>query len=104
MHGQNSTSFREPSELLMRVPVPPEVQLMPIFEHNNEEWAGLIAPMLANKPLTACKAYLQSLGDFPPTLSLRGFAHELLPEGAEPATTPMFPYSSTSRCVPKGHE
>lgn len=90
MHGQNSTSFQEPSELLMSVRVMPESQLMPIFEHDGEEWVGLTAPMLANKPLTACKAYLQSLGGFQPTLSLRGFAHELLPEGPTQQRLPCF--------------
>ena len=92
MSGPNSTSFQETSELLMSVRVPPEVQLMPIFEHNNEEWVGLTAPMLANKSLTACEAYLQSLEGFPPTLSLREFAYELLPDTVDAAASPMLPY------------
>ncbi len=48
------------SELLMSFRVPPESQLVPVFEYSNEEWVGLTALMLSNGPLTACKAYLQS--------------------------------------------
>jgi len=92
MHGPNPTSFPEPSELLDHIGVPLERQHMPIFEHDGQVWVGLTAPRLASEPLTACQTYLQSFAGLPPTLSLREFAYELLPDTADAAASPMLPY------------